>query len=112
MDTHLDYPALIKTILLEHAKLKPSYGEIEPHLVFDDERKEYLLLDIGWNDRRYVYGSLAHIQLVQDKIWLHYDGTEEGIAMDLVAAGVPKTDIVLGFRPPKLRPYTDFAAAV
>jgi hypothetical protein len=109
MDTRLDYPSLVKEILLEHAKIKPSYGEIEPHVVFDDKRREYVLFDIGWNGARYVYGSVAHVQVTEDKIWLHYDGTEEGIATDLLASGIPKSDIVLGFRPPKLRPYTGFA---
>ncbi len=37
--------------------------------------------------------------------------TEDGIAMDLLREGVPKDDIVLGFQPPELRPYTEFAAA-
>jgi hypothetical protein len=36
---------------------------------------------------------------------------EEGIATDLVRAGVAKEDIVLAFHEPKMRPYTDFAIA-
>ncbi|MGK7885916.1 MAG: element excision factor XisI family protein [Crocosphaera sp.] len=34
----------------------------------------------------------------------------DGVANDLVTAGIPKNDIVLAFHPPKLRQYTDFAA--
>lgn len=45
------------------------------------------------------------------QLWIQHDGTERGIAEDLVAAGVPKERIVLGFRPPQGRRYTDFAAA-
>ncbi|BAY29391.1 fdxN element excision controlling factor protein [Nostoc carneum NIES-2107] len=37
--------------------------------------------------------------------------TEEGVASDLLAAGVPKEDIVLGFRHPKIRQHTGFAVA-
>jgi hypothetical protein len=33
------------------------------------------------------------------------------VAGDLEAAGVPKTDIVLGFQPPQVRPHTEYAAA-
>ncbi|MFN0112370.1 MAG: element excision factor XisI family protein, partial [Blastocatellia bacterium] len=33
------------------------------------------------------------------------------IATDLEEAGVPKEDIVLGFQPPKVRPYTEYAVA-
>ncbi len=39
------------------------------------------------------------------------DSREEGIATELVEAGVPKEDIVLGFQPAKERPYTGFAIA-
>lgn len=112
MDTSLDYKSLVKKILLEHAKLKPSYGEIEPHTLFDETQKDYVLIDIGWNGKRYVYGSVVHIQLINEKIWIHYDGTEDGVATELVEAGVPKEDIVLGFRHPNLRQYTEFATVI
>jgi len=46
-----------------------------------------------------------------DKIWIQQDGTEVGIANQLVDLGVPKQDIVLGFDPPNLRKYTDFAVS-
>lgn len=39
------------------------------------------------------------------------DGTEDGIANELVQAGIPKEDIVLGFHEPDVRPYTGFAVA-
>jgi hypothetical protein len=37
--------------------------------------------------------------------------TEDGIATDLLEAGVPKEDIVLAFHAPEMRPYTEFAVA-
>jgi XisI protein len=47
--------------------------------------------------------------VIGDKIWIHRDGLEDGIANELVKAGIPKTQIVLGFHPPNIRPYTEFA---
>lgn len=52
---------------------------------------------------------VVHIDLIEDKVWIQYDGTEDGVAMELVEAGIPKENIVLGFRPPEIRPYTGFA---
>jgi hypothetical protein len=37
--------------------------------------------------------------------------TEAGIATELLAAGVPKDDIVLAFHHPSMRPYTEFIVA-
>ncbi len=35
--------------------------------------------------------------------------TEQGIANELVAGGIPKEQIVLGFRSPNIRQHTGFA---
>lgn len=111
MDTSLTYQTLIKDLLLQHAAIKPAYGQIDSRVAFDDQYGNYILIDVGWNNQKYVHGSVIHLELVNDKIWIHYDGTEEGIATELVEAGVPKEDIVLGFQPAKERPYTGFAIA-
>ena len=39
------------------------------------------------------------------------DGTEEGIALELVELGIPREDIVLGFYRPERREITEFAIA-
>ena len=45
------------------------------------------------------------------KIWIEEDWTEEGVATYFLEHGVPNQDIVLGFQPPQMREYTEFAAA-
>lgn len=45
------------------------------------------------------------------KVWVQRDGTEDGIANELVQAGIAKEDIVLGFHKPAVRPYTGSAVA-
>lgn len=109
MDPTLDYRQLVKNLLLEYAKLKPAYGEFAARVLFDDEHASYALVEFGWLDRRRVHDSLIHIHIIGDKIWVQQDSTEDGVANDLVEAGIPKDKIVLGFRPEKLRPYTGFA---
>jgi len=46
---------------------------------------------------------------MDNKIWIQQDGTELGIANELVELGVPKQDLILGFAPPNMRPLSDFA---
>jgi XisI protein. len=36
------------------------------------------------------HGAIVHIRLIDGKIWIQYDGTEEGVATELLEAGVPK----------------------
>jgi hypothetical protein len=66
---------------------------------------------VGWEGSRRVHGALIHVDIVDGKIWIHRDGTEDGIAGELEEAGIPKSAIVLGFREPDVRPYTGYAVA-
>lgn len=43
--------------------------------------------------------------------WIEENWTEDGIATELLAAGVPKDEIVLGFHHPTMRQYSEFAGA-
>lgn len=109
MATNLDYKQLIKQLLLEYAKLKPAVGDIESKVIFDDLHGSYALMQVGWNGKKHVHGSVIHIDLIDSKIWIQYDGTESGIASELADAGIPKEHIVLGFRPEHIRHYTEYA---
>jgi hypothetical protein len=42
-------------------------------------------------------------------VWLQHNMTDQKVAEDLVALGIPKDRIVLGFQPPYARKYTEFA---
>jgi hypothetical protein len=39
------------------------------------------------------------------------DGTEEGLATQLRQAGIPATNVVLGYRLPEVREGTEYAVA-
>ena len=60
---------------------------------------------------RPIHDALIHVEVLDGKLWIQFDGTEDGIASELVEAGIPRDHIVLGFKPPEVRPDTDFAAA-
>ncbi|MEQ8757304.1 MAG: element excision factor XisI family protein [Coleofasciculus sp. G1-WW12-02] len=49
------------------------------------------------------------MDIIGNKVWIQRDGTEDGIALDLENAGIPKDHIVLGFKPPEVRPMTGYA---
>lgn len=48
---------------------------------------------------------------MNDRLWVQRYGREDGVTDELVAAGIPKQDIVLGFQEPFVRKYTGFATA-
>jgi len=101
----------LERLLAEHAAVPYANGDIRTEVVVDRERGRYLLVDLGWEGLARVHGALVHVDVIDGKFWIQYDGTEEGIATQLVAAGVPRDRIVLASKHPSLRKYTDFAAA-
>jgi XisI protein len=112
MDKIEKYRNLIEEILTKHANQPYSHDEIISQTVFDRTNDRYLLVDVGWRKKRFrVHGTLVHVEIINGKFWIQYDGIEGGITAELEEAGVPKSDIVLAFHEPALRKYTDYAVA-
>ena len=51
------------------------------------------------------------MEIRDGKIWIQRDGIEDGIIPELLEAGIPKEQIVLGVQPPHRRQYTEFAVS-
>lgn len=107
------YRHLIMKIMTDYANvpaLNPS-ADKETLLVFDEKHDHYFLHRIGWEGPKRVWNTTLYVRLRDGKFYIEIDWTEQGIATDLLAAAVPKEDIVLAFHHPAMRPYTEFAIA-
>ncbi|MBA3922411.1 MAG: XisI protein [Nostocaceae cyanobacterium] len=103
------YREIIEKVLKDYAGFLGNDENVKIELVFDKESDRYLLVEAGWQDGYRIYGTLLHIDIIDNKLWIQHDGTEEGIAVDFVAAGIPKEQVVLGFRTVEQRKHTEFA---
>jgi hypothetical protein len=102
------YRECIQKLLTEYAR-RGADEAVEAQTIFDPERDHYQLIYIGWDNKRRVFGPVLHLDIKDGKIWIQWNGTEDDIAAELVEMGVPKQDIVLGFHPPYMRQFTEFA---
>lgn len=107
---------IIEQVLREYADFyfaanKQYYDENMVKVVFDRARDSYLVLDIGWQRYDRTHNVMLHLDIINGKIWIQEDNTEEGIATELEKQGIPKNKIVLAFKSPALRKYTEYAAA-
>jgi hypothetical protein len=103
------YRTIIKQVLAEYTRIPYAYGDLQCEAIFDENQDRYILMTLGWDRDRRVHGCLVHIDLTDHYIWIQRDGTEHGMALELVEAGIPKDRIVLAFHPPERRQYTDYA---
>lgn len=108
-DITQQYRQHVEDVLKNYGSYKLPYKSVERQLVFDRERDHYQLWSVGWEGHKRYHGCVLHIDIKDNKIWIQHDGTEIGIANELVKLGVPREDIVLGFIAPYQRKYTDFA---
>ncbi len=108
METLEKYRQIIREKIQDYAQYKPARGEIQIEVIFDQGNDHYELIYAGWNGPYRIHGSVLHIDIRDGKVWIQHDGTEAGIAEELVEAGIPRDQIILAFKPPELRPYTNF----
>ena len=64
---------------------------------------------VGWEKDKRVFGPVMHFDIINGKIWIQYNGTEEYVAQTLVDFGVPHSDIVIAFHSPFKRQFTSYA---
>jgi XisI protein len=105
------YADIIEAVLDVYTKIPYAHGDLTCEAIFDRPRGRFVLITLGWDDDERVHQPLVHIDIVGDKLWIQSDNTEHGVAPELVQAGVPKSNIVLAFRPPEVREHTGYAVA-
>ena len=108
MDKLTRYREIVRRVVEDYARQKPSYGQVESYPVIDPVGDHYLAVQAGWDRGRRVQGAFLHLDIVDGKVWVQYDGTNRPVAAELVAAGVPKEDIVLAEKPAEVRPLTGY----
>src|SRR5690242_2807749 len=108
MDHLTQYRAIVRRLIEEYASFTPSYGDIRTEALVDPERDHYEVMQMGWDGHRRVHGSIIHIDIRDGKVWIEHNGTDVRLGEELVAAGIARKDIMLGFQPEELRSLSGF----
>lgn len=111
MDTLSKYQELILKVINDHISFAGKNPTFQFVPIIDSMNDRYALMMQGWQGRKWIHICVIHLEIIDGKVWVLHDGTDYGVANELAQAGVPKDQIVLGFKSPELRPYTEFAAA-
>lgn len=105
------YRQIVRRIIEEYASYRPANGQIDSEAIVDAVKDHFEVMHIGWDGQRRVHGAVIHLDIIGGKVWIQHDGTNRPVADELLAAGIPREDIVLGFHPADVRPYTEFAVS-
>ncbi len=105
------YRDIIEQTLTDIANYIPQDSEAPHKAMFDRNADSYGLIEVGWDDYHRVHQFIIHVEIINGKVWVQADNTDLNITSELERAGIPKSAIVLGFKPPTVRPYTEYAVA-
>jgi len=117
MDTLTQYRHTVQETIKKYYGLTNSQSHnttetmVSDRLILDEQRDQYLWLRCGWDNKKRVQHIILYFQIQNGKIWVEEDNTDLGIVDDLLAADIPKSDIILGFHHPSKRALTEFAIA-
>ena len=109
MDKLTRYREIIRRELQDFAEwsTKPD-SPIRSEVVHDPVLEHFELIQVGFEGRRRIHSMLFHLDIIDGKVWVQYDGTDRPVAEALVRAGIPKEDIVLAEKPADVRPFTGY----
>jgi hypothetical protein len=111
MDRLDTYRQVIRNVLHPYTQIVYANVTAKNRQIFDPETDRYIILSEGWDRQQHLHSCLIHVEIIDEKVWIQLDNTEDGVAEELIQAGIPKQDIVLGFHEPEVRQYTGFAVA-
>jgi hypothetical protein len=103
------YRQIIQDMLTGLAAIPNLEADIEDRLLFDEHNDSYAMIAEGWDGEDRVHHVVAHLEIINGKVWIQVDNTDLVIARELESRGIPKSDIVLGFRPPAVRSESEYA---
>jgi XisI protein len=105
------YRHSLRQVVMTQANVprRPDQAMLAP--ICDDQSGNYLLMRIGWDRRGRAHNILFHLRLIDDQVFIEWDGLERGIANDLIGSGIAKEDIKLATESRTLYSHTEAVAA-
>lgn len=108
MDKVTNYRNIILGILKEYATFQYLGIEGKNEVILDKENERYQVVTLGWQGYKRIHDCPLHFDIINGKVWIQNDQTEEAIANELLEKGVPKEDIILAYESPFRRKELGF----
>lgn len=111
MDKTIKYGKIVANYLQSLTVGWTNNPQEDVQLVCDKTGRHFLIVYYGWSSEGHLHSVPIHLEILDGKVWIQEILTEIEVDDDLVAQGIPKSDIVLGVLPPEYRKYSEFAVA-
>lgn len=95
--------SILSAVLHEWGRCGSAEDGVETRVVIDWDRDTYRLQSIGWQNDRRISHTAFHARIVNDSLWIEWDGTHPGLMLERQHRGVLRDRIVLGWLHPAMR---------
>lgn len=94
MEMKAKYSQIIKDKLADIANsMIANLPDLQTELIIDEGNNHFILLDMGWQNEEFIHEWVFHIEIKDNKVWIHEDVTDTNIAKQLIDAGIDESDI-------------------
>ena len=91
------YRQILQRVVEHHAAMPAEPERIESLPICDPIHGDYLLMDVDRSPKGGAGDIVFHLRLKDGRVQVERDGIEDGIAQDLIEAGIAEEDIVYTF---------------
>ncbi len=96
------YRIEIHCVFSQYLEEEKSDRYDETIAICDEKTDNYLLMNVGWNGYKRQHGVFVHFRIIDDRIHVEWNGTED-IIEKLMEQGIPESAFVPAFRHPDFR---------
>ena len=110
------YQSIIQELLIEYAQIPYLQENLTDETIFDQKSGRFLLVTVGRQERTRVNTILLDLRIVDDRVWIQCNNTDQDIAEELVQRGIPPARIVVpealgSNHPSQPHPISEFVMA-
>lgn len=84
------YREAIEAVIRDYASVKPAFGDIDMEAVTDRTHDHYEVMMMGWDNHERVHTSLIHIDIINNKVWIHTMPLMSGLLTNWWNGGSPR----------------------
>ncbi len=89
------YQSIVQELLIEYAQIPYLQENLTDETIFDQESGRFLLVTVGWQERTRVNTIVLDLGIVDDRVWIQCNNTDQDIAEELIQRGIPRASIVV-----------------
>ncbi len=89
------YRQIVQQLLDDYAQIPYAHDDLADETIFDRQADRYLLVTLGWQDRKRIHTTILHLDIRETQVWVQCNNTDQDIVAELVERGVARADIMV-----------------